>query len=254
MGGPGLDFTQDRIDWHERIDARGAHRAHVRGSRRSSSASSGSPPSSGPLMRAVPDEDMRIFLSTQIADEARHVVFFDRFYDEVGVLESDELTGRLAETSAHVNREFTVLFDEILHGQGRPAGARARGPRVLRGVRDDLPHGHRGDAGPDRPALHHRLQRARRHAAGLRRRLHQRRARRAPPRRLRRPLPARHGPPRRRATSEAIQRTLAEVLPIADGVLRPKWMPGRRLRRRAAVRRRRRRDPGVRRAGARRAA
>jgi ribonucleoside-diphosphate reductase beta chain len=32
---------------------------------------------------------MRIFLCTQIADEARHVAFFDRFYSEVGVLESD---------------------------------------------------------------------------------------------------------------------------------------------------------------------
>ena len=27
----------------------------------------------GPMMRAAPDEDMRVFLCTQIADEARHV-------------------------------------------------------------------------------------------------------------------------------------------------------------------------------------
>ena len=47
----------------------------------------------GPMMRAAPDEDMRIFLCTQIADEARHVAFFDRFYAEVGVLESDDLAG-----------------------------------------------------------------------------------------------------------------------------------------------------------------
>ena len=47
----------------------------------------------GPMMRAAPDEDMRIFLCTQIADEARHVAFFDRFYAEVGVLESDSLRG-----------------------------------------------------------------------------------------------------------------------------------------------------------------
>ena len=60
----------------------------------------------GPIMRAVPDEDMRIFLCTQIADEARHVAFFDRFYPEVGVLEADELQERLAETTAHLNPEF----------------------------------------------------------------------------------------------------------------------------------------------------
>src|SRR5215212_2753455 len=57
----------------------------------------------GPIMRACPDEEMRIFLSTQIADEARHVMFFDRFYSEVGVYEADSLEARLEETSAHLN-------------------------------------------------------------------------------------------------------------------------------------------------------
>ena len=41
-----LDFTQDRIDWHERIDAEERFRACT-GCRRSSSASSASPRSSG---------------------------------------------------------------------------------------------------------------------------------------------------------------------------------------------------------------
>ena len=57
---------------------------------------------------------MRVFLCTQIADEARHVQFFNRFYEEVGVLEADTLQGRLAETSEHVNPEFNELFDEML--------------------------------------------------------------------------------------------------------------------------------------------
>jgi ribonucleoside-diphosphate reductase beta chain len=57
---------------------------------------------------------MRIFLCTQIADEARHVRFFNRFYNEVGVLEATNLQDRLAETSAHVNPEFDQLFDEML--------------------------------------------------------------------------------------------------------------------------------------------
>ena len=52
----------------------------------------------GPMMRAAPTEEMKVFLATQIADEARHVRFFDRFYSEVGVLEADSLTGRLEET------------------------------------------------------------------------------------------------------------------------------------------------------------
>src|SRR4051794_39566579 len=69
----------------------------------------------GPIMRAVPDEDMRIFLCTQIADEARHVAFFDRFYSEVGVLQAQDLAGRLAETAEHLNPEFGELFDVELH-------------------------------------------------------------------------------------------------------------------------------------------
>ena len=66
------------------------------------------------MMRACPDEEMRIFLCTQIADEARHVAFFNRFYEEVGVLDSDNLADRLAETSQHLNPKFHTLFDELL--------------------------------------------------------------------------------------------------------------------------------------------
>ncbi len=36
-----------------------------------------------PVLHAAPGEDERIFLATQIADEARHTVFFDRYFDEV---------------------------------------------------------------------------------------------------------------------------------------------------------------------------
>jgi ribonucleoside-diphosphate reductase beta chain len=108
-----LDFSQDRIDWHERIppDERfqrmyGLSSFFIGEQRVTEEL--------GPMMRACPDEDMRIFLSTQIADEARHVAFFNRFYEEVGVLESDNLGARLNETSAHLNPKFHELFDEML--------------------------------------------------------------------------------------------------------------------------------------------
>jgi len=111
-----LDFSQDRIDWHERIppDERfqrmyGLSSFFIGEQRVEAEL--------GPMMRAMPDEDMRIFLSTQIADEARHVAFFNRFYEEVGVLEADSLQGRLEETSAHLNPKFHELFDEMLHSR-----------------------------------------------------------------------------------------------------------------------------------------
>src|SRR3954468_1268349 len=108
-----LDFTQDRIDWHERIPSEERH-ARMSGLSSFFVGEQRVEAELGPLMRAVPDEDMRIFLSTQIADEARHVVFFDRFYTEVGVLEAVSLAGRLEETSAHLNPKFRELFDEML--------------------------------------------------------------------------------------------------------------------------------------------
>jgi ribonucleoside-diphosphate reductase beta chain len=66
-------------------------------------------------MRAAPTEDQRIFLSTQIADEARHVRFFDRFYSEVGVYEAgDGVADRLRQTEEHLTPAFKQLFDEML--------------------------------------------------------------------------------------------------------------------------------------------
>jgi ribonucleoside-diphosphate reductase beta chain len=111
-----LDFAQDRVDWHERIAAEERFQrmyglsAFFVGEQRVAAEL-------GPIMRAVPEEDMRIFLCTQIADEARHVAFFDRFYAEVGVLESGDLAARLEETSEHLNVEFGQLFDEMLHAR-----------------------------------------------------------------------------------------------------------------------------------------
>jgi ribonucleoside-diphosphate reductase beta chain len=68
----------------------------------------------GPIMRAASTEDQKIFLCTQIADEARHVRFFERFYREVGVLEADGLSQMLEQTSEHLNDNFGQLFDEML--------------------------------------------------------------------------------------------------------------------------------------------
>ena len=111
-----IDFTQDRVDWHERISADERY-ARMYGLSSFFIGEQRVAAELGPMMRAAPDEDMRLFLCTQIADEARHVAFFDRFYAEVGVLESDNLQDRLQETSKHLNENFGVLFDELLKGR-----------------------------------------------------------------------------------------------------------------------------------------
>ena len=110
-----LDFSQDRIDWHERISEEERFQrmyglsGFFIGEQRVTDEL-------GPIMRACPSEEQRIFLSTQIADEARHVRFFDRFYSEVGVLEgTDGLADRLRATEEHLNESFGQLFDDLLH-------------------------------------------------------------------------------------------------------------------------------------------
>lgn len=108
-----LDFSRDREDWHGRIDPEERFQ-RMYGLSSFFIGEQKVAEELGPIMRAAPTEDQRIFLCTQIADEARHVRFFERFYREVGVLESEELTQMLAETSEHLNENFGRLFDEML--------------------------------------------------------------------------------------------------------------------------------------------
>jgi ribonucleoside-diphosphate reductase beta chain len=126
-----LDFTQDRVDWQERIppDERAQRlfglSAFFVGEQRVTDEL-------GPIVRACPREEQRVFLSTQIADEARHVQFFNRFYSEVGVVDgADGLAGRLAATSEHLNPSFTELFDEMLRRRVDRLAAEPEDTRML---------------------------------------------------------------------------------------------------------------------------
>jgi ribonucleoside-diphosphate reductase beta chain len=122
-----IDFTQDRIDWHERIPEEERFQ-RMYGLSSFFIGEQKVAEELGPMMRAAPTEEMRVFLCTQIADEARHVRFFNRFYDEVGILAADTLQGRLRETSEHVNPEFNELFDDMLK---RRVDGLARRPQDL---------------------------------------------------------------------------------------------------------------------------
>jgi len=115
-----IDFSKDREDWEgfpedERIQRMYGLSSFFIGEQRVTDEL-------GPMIKAAPTEEMKIFLSTQVADEARHVRFFDRFYSEVGVLESSSLHERLEETSHHLNPAFHTLFDEMLGSRTRRLG------------------------------------------------------------------------------------------------------------------------------------
>ena len=174
------------------------------------------------MMRAAPTEEMRIFLCTQIADEARHVRFFNRFYDEVGVLEATNLQDRLAETSSHVNPEFNELFDDMLksrvdHLARQPEDLVAlveavtlyhmviEGMLALTGQHFILEYNEQVGTLPGFVEGFNKIARdEHRHVAFGARFLRDM---------------AQDDP----KYGEAITRTLTEVAPIADGVLQPKW-------------------------------
>jgi ribonucleoside-diphosphate reductase beta chain len=218
-----LDFSRDRVDWHERIDAEERY-ARMYGLSSFFVGEQRVAAELGPIMRACPQEDMRMFLCTQIADEARHVAFFDRFYSEVGVLRADDLAARLRETSEHLNDNFGILFDQMLHDRvdrlaAEPGDLEAlveaitlyhmviEGMLALTGQHFIIDYNERMGTLPAFVEGFTNVARdEHRHVAfGARflrdmARSDQRYAR-------------------------AIQRTLTEVVPVADGVLRPPWAP-----------------------------
>jgi ribonucleoside-diphosphate reductase beta chain len=66
-----------------------------------------------PLLHAAAEEDERIFLATQIADEARHTVFFQRFFEEVlGV--GGGLHAALEALNPRATEGFRKIFDHQL--------------------------------------------------------------------------------------------------------------------------------------------
>jgi ribonucleoside-diphosphate reductase beta chain len=68
-----------------------------------------------PFAIAAPTMDARAFLATQISDEARHVVFFDRFYKEVFGSDAETISDNLAKQRPQMNKQWGELFDGILH-------------------------------------------------------------------------------------------------------------------------------------------
>jgi ribonucleoside-diphosphate reductase beta chain len=68
-----------------------------------------------PFAIAAPSVDARAFLATQISDEAKHTVFFDRFYREVFGVDAETLTANLKAQRPTMNEHWGELFDGILH-------------------------------------------------------------------------------------------------------------------------------------------
>lgn len=68
-----------------------------------------------PFAIAAPTQEQRVFLATQISDEAKHSMFFDRFYREVFKVDAKTLSDNLRAQRPKMNDSYIDLFDGILH-------------------------------------------------------------------------------------------------------------------------------------------
>src|SRR5262245_21594477 len=66
-----------------------------------------------PFALAAPVKEAQLFLTTQIADEAKHVVFWDRFYREVFKSTPESIGAQLAQHRSVVNDDWKTMFDGV---------------------------------------------------------------------------------------------------------------------------------------------
>ncbi|TMM14252.1 MAG: sterol-binding protein [Actinobacteria bacterium] len=112
-----LDFTQDRVDWHETfsdLERRAALWNYSMFFHGEDSVTD----NLSPYIDAAPKEEQKYFLATQQVDEARHAVFFGRFMREV-VERGDDIGGSLAATAPELTWGFRKTFaylDKVADG------------------------------------------------------------------------------------------------------------------------------------------
>lgn len=117
-----IDFSQDKIDWNERFDdfqrkaARWSYSLFFFGEDEVADQLS-------PFIDAAPREEQKYFLTTQQVDEARHAIFFSRFFNEViGVGGSD-----YASTLRSADEDLTYGIKKVFETLGRVTDRLRRG-------------------------------------------------------------------------------------------------------------------------------
>ena len=103
-----LDFSVDKDDWAERMsdDSRNSFLSIASGFHHGERQVA---VELAPLLFGVP-EDYKIFLTSHLEDEARHTVFFDRFYREVVGLEGDGIMEILDASWPYIQETFVGPF------------------------------------------------------------------------------------------------------------------------------------------------
>jgi ribonucleoside-diphosphate reductase beta chain len=110
----GIDLTTDRRTWQSAGDE--GKRAVFRVGRFAGllHAEAGVADTLAPYIDAAPTTEQRLVLSTQLADEARHLVFVDRVYREVLADAGADITATLARTERWLSPSLRRITEEAL--------------------------------------------------------------------------------------------------------------------------------------------
>lgn len=106
-----LDFTTDIFDWRERLTPELRRAIHATYSMFLHGEEAVAR-TLAPFVAAVPTQEQRIFLTTQIVDEARHHVLFDRFMREV-IGDGHDVATTLEATRPELTTGFVKVFGEL---------------------------------------------------------------------------------------------------------------------------------------------
>ncbi|MFY9488326.1 MAG: ribonucleotide-diphosphate reductase subunit beta [Solirubrobacterales bacterium] len=107
-----LDFTQDKVDWNETFDefmrkaARWNYSLFFFGEDEVADQLS-------PFIDAAPLEEHKYFITTQQVDEARHAIFFSRFFREVIGVDSTDYASTLASTQPDLTYGIKRVFKTL---------------------------------------------------------------------------------------------------------------------------------------------
>src|SRR6516225_5869649 len=107
-----IDFSGDRMQWEGMSEDE--HRMRLYALSAFFQGEACVTDTLGPYIIAMPGEEMRIFLTTQLVDEARHTVFFARFFKEVLGVDHEKLEDALAVARGYMNEHLKYILIDAL--------------------------------------------------------------------------------------------------------------------------------------------
>lgn len=107
-----IDFSADRAQWEHMSDDERQSRLY--GLSAFFKGEACVTDTLGPYVTAMPEEEMRIFLTTQQVDEARHTVFFARFFKEVLGIDKANLEDQLDVALQYMDDDLKYVLVDAL--------------------------------------------------------------------------------------------------------------------------------------------